>query len=672
MNKMSIEEALNILESEEVLKLLNALKIYANNKKQLLSTKYQPLYNISESDILDFENSLVYQEFIAKFNFLSHLSGYNKIENRKERTSLENALKSHIIRFPILLTFGQAGDEDRFSGFIHFIVRNEVDPTVLNNLMNSWVREGRKLDEQDEKGQTPLDIAIRVGNIEACRQLAEHGIDLTAQDSEGFTALHTIISFMQKGKYGIEVLNTWIQAGLPTDIPDKQGNTALAYAKLCNLANAVTALESTLDPLTTLLNELALAIISKSNDLLDLMLKAKEAGVDLQNQKLVAYDNITFLSVAMQKRNIEAIKALQKNGVDLEAPVGNGFAPIHILIKMITTNPLHINTLIEWIKAGWSIDTKVGAEGGVYAGKTAVELAENLGRLDIAGILENENIITEEGYNVGIFVKKTSLTEAILEDNIQAVKYFVEKGFDQTPTSKDKGASYKDMKIFELLRCFVISGLCKADRAVKIINAISEFYLKPGDKVSEEMMVQQLLHILLESLKPVPKVPELEKLADALINNGVDINFNNSELLKVLITNRLKNAVKLAIMKGATVTDELQNLAVIKQLTQVIDEAKKELRFEEYVKNKVTAEHPEYEGTVLENAIKEATNDRSILKEYLLKAQFIQFVMGFTDFKDATLFVSDTNAVSYKKIFLKVYSIISCIMRLKILETVSY
>lgn len=53
---------------------------------------------------------------------------------------------------------------EMYNGFMHYVASTVTDPTTLDLLISSWWREHRDINELDDQGMTPLDLANIAGN----------------------------------------------------------------------------------------------------------------------------------------------------------------------------------------------------------------------------------------------------------------------------------------------------------------------------------------------------------------------------------------------------------------------------------------------------------------------------------------------------------------------------
>jgi cytohesin len=123
-------------------------------------------------------------------------------------------------------------------------------------LATMLIEAGHPLEERDERGSTPLLVAIRAGALDLARLLVARGAELRARDVDGATALH-----LSSSEEAIEWL---VGAGVALDATDRRGRTAVhrhaanavALRTLIRAGAAVDlADEAGMTPLAVLLDE---------------------------------------------------------------------------------------------------------------------------------------------------------------------------------------------------------------------------------------------------------------------------------------------------------------------------------------------------------------------------------------------------------------------------------
>ncbi len=104
-----------------------------------------------------------------------------------------------------------------------------LDPRVLMTIEDTLdiIKYGANLDIQDGSGNTPLQIAVQHGVLEACRALVAAGASLDLKDKMGFTALHWAAK-----KDRLEICRVLVEAGAKVRIGDNMGWHPLFWANV--------------------------------------------------------------------------------------------------------------------------------------------------------------------------------------------------------------------------------------------------------------------------------------------------------------------------------------------------------------------------------------------------------------------------------------------------------
>ena len=86
-----------------------------------------------------------------------------------------------------------------------FLAVSLGDKTTLNDLLK-WTNVD--FNDSDPQGNTPLNFAVQVGNLEFVKLLILHGADFNKPNNQGNTPLHYAFS------YGfLDIFDTLIEAG---------------------------------------------------------------------------------------------------------------------------------------------------------------------------------------------------------------------------------------------------------------------------------------------------------------------------------------------------------------------------------------------------------------------------------------------------------------------------
>ncbi len=498
-------------------------------------------------DNMDNEN--LQQEFIAKCQFIQHYA-----RTKLGIVDITMELAATTVNNPKAASFRVDICEKIFNGFMHFISVNEKNPAVLASLMDTWVAQGRSLEEiviVDELEFTPLNFVIAKNNLSGFVALAQHGVDVTQLDSNGFSELHKLTDQVEQGTSDISMLEAWVKAGIPSHmIADGRagklaGKTAVQMAQDKGLVEVTKALGGNV--------ELALENLDKHYEIL----KGK------------------FLEAYYQKTS-ELQSTILKNDLNkllLHYLVENfDQIPLEVFQKFIADESLGIKTNIlgqERITVLESLVIKGLIPGGI--GAKANQFALILAKHGI-GTTEADNGTTLLSYTINH--GNDLLFDYILENHLNVLDYpgkIIEKGSIQifdSPLANALLCGNKRMTL-ELVKhgftkCTVIIpnkgevefGLIQSIKAfgsehlVDLVKAVSKYV-----DMKSEVVVQEMVNALMTGEAIFVK---------ALVDNGADINYNNGELLKLFVGagKAYLPAVKLAIQNGAKITEEINILSV--------------------------------------------------------------------------------------------------------------
>lgn len=104
--------------------------------------------------------------------------------------------------------------------------------------INTLLDQGHDINQQDNRGYTPLLAAAAGGQVQAIELLVNHGADLNAMDNAGNTALHIATSYGH-----LEAVRVFLQKGLTTQARNYAGLTALDIARNAQRQELVAILE---------------------------------------------------------------------------------------------------------------------------------------------------------------------------------------------------------------------------------------------------------------------------------------------------------------------------------------------------------------------------------------------------------------------------------------------
>lgn len=494
------------------------------------------------------DNESLQQEFIAKCQFIQH---YARTKLGMDNVTME--LAATTVNNPKAASFRADICEKIFDGFMHFIVVNEKNPTVLKSLMDTWVSQGRTLEEKiivDELEFTPLNFVVAKNNLPAFVALAQRGIDVTQVDSTGFSELHKIVDQVDKGTSDIEMLKAWIDAGLPTDmIAGKKagqfaGKTAVKMAEEKGFVEVTKILGGDVG--------LALANLDKTYEIQkSLILEGYyNKTSDLQNGILKTDPNKFLLHYLVENSKEVPLVVFQKFIDDKS---------LAIKTNIVGTSRI---TALELLVIQGSTPGDIGAKANQFAlilaehgvgttkadnGTTLLSYTINHGNdLLFDYILENNLTVLETPGRVinkeSVQIIDSPLAHALLCGNERMTLELVKHGFTKC-TVVISGKGKVEFGVIQSIKAF------GGEHAVDLVKAVSKYI-----NMKSEEVVQEIVNALMAGDALFVK---------ALVDNGTDINYNNGELLKLFVGagKSYLPAVKMAIQNGAKITEEISILS---------------------------------------------------------------------------------------------------------------
>ncbi|SFG11076.1 Ankyrin repeat [Novosphingobium sp. CF614] len=116
------------------------------------------------------------------------------------------------------------------------IVTQRRDLTWLNYL----VGHGANVNQSDDHGRTPLQLAVNLGWREGAEFLVEHGARTSASNDAGETPLISAVH-----RHDMQLMKVLLQAGADPDRADNSGRSARDYAKLEGDGNSLVSVIET-------------------------------------------------------------------------------------------------------------------------------------------------------------------------------------------------------------------------------------------------------------------------------------------------------------------------------------------------------------------------------------------------------------------------------------------
>ena len=225
------------------------------------------------------------------------------------------------------------------------------------------------MDGVDDRGRTPLMIAIELGIISVAERLIECGADVNIKDEDGETAL----MYASKDGY-IEVVKLLLEHGAVIDMKTEYGDTALMYASKDGYIEIVKLLlEHGADVNIKDEGGRTALMIASSNGHVEIVKLLLEHGavIDMKNK-----DGWTALISASLCDHIEIVKLLLEHGADVNNE-GGGTA------LMIASCNGYVELVKLLLEHGADVNRKT--EGG----KTALMIASDSRHVEVVKLLKS-------------------------------------------------------------------------------------------------------------------------------------------------------------------------------------------------------------------------------------------------------------------------------------------
>ena len=298
------------------------------------------------------------------------------------------------------------------------------------------ITKGGDVNARDERGQTPLSIAIREKHVAGVELLLSKGADVNAKDDFGWTPLH-----FATDRGSEKLIKLLLVHGGNVNTTDRNGETPLHLATELNRMDLIELLLATEanvnaqreDGFTPLL----IAVSSGRKDLAERLITR---GAEV-NEK--CKEGSTPLHIAIAKGQRALVELLIAEGADVNAKSNYGHTPLDVAALRKR------NDIVEWLTAeDANYSPHVAARLGLLeeinklvkkgidlnvkdtSGRTALHYAARQGHKEMVTVLlanDAEVNIGEKYYN------RTAAEMAMAHNHTEIVKLLVSKGADVSP-----------------------------------------------------------------------------------------------------------------------------------------------------------------------------------------------------------------------------------------------
>ncbi|WP_374699796.1 ankyrin repeat domain-containing protein [Wolbachia endosymbiont (group A) of Limnophora tigrina] len=260
---------------------------------------------------------------------------------------------------------------------------NELFATVRSgdaNQVADLINKGADVNARDNRGNTPLHLAVLADKLQVVEKLIEGGADVNAKNNHGATPLHWAAL-----NQNVNIVEKLIEKGANVNEKNKYDNVPLHYAagygslsvieKLIEKGADINAKSSNGD------TPLHLATKNSHLDVLEKLIK-EGANVNERNK----YGNIPLHYAAVYGR-LSIVEEFIEKGADINAKNNNGNTPLHWAVK---------SSHLEVAKFLISKHADVNAKN--KDGWTSLHFAAAYGNLNIVKfILDEENDVDARG-----------------------------------------------------------------------------------------------------------------------------------------------------------------------------------------------------------------------------------------------------------------------------------
>jgi ankyrin repeat protein len=167
---------------------------------------------------------------VAEIERLAAAGERVNIQDSNSRTPLHVAVyRKHHAAARALLRLGanpNAFDAQRYDILTIAAVHNDIE--MLNIALDGGASTGNVTTFSDP---TALSAAAHLGHVEVVRILIAHKAPLDHVNGRGWTALHEAVVLGNGGPNHVATVEALVKAGADPDVKDRQGATALTYAR---------------------------------------------------------------------------------------------------------------------------------------------------------------------------------------------------------------------------------------------------------------------------------------------------------------------------------------------------------------------------------------------------------------------------------------------------------
>ena len=253
--------------------------------------------------------------------------------------------------------------QERASHPLHSAISLRREDVVFLCLIQFHAQLDQRINEPDEQGRLPLDLALVLGEQGIATSLVEHGVNVSERTVSGSSLLHLAIQ-RRDPEAALFLLRNGVQTDMVT--------ASCSSTALHMVAEAVCP---SLQAVAELLTELG-------------------AGLDLQDR-----EGETALCVAVRRANTPVLELLIKSGADLEVVTVSGRSALCLALQGGEGHEEQDSPAALLVKAGADPSALCDKEGGSILHSLADMGREEAG-LYLVSVGANVNLVNKKGETV--------------------------------------------------------------------------------------------------------------------------------------------------------------------------------------------------------------------------------------------------------------------------------
>ncbi len=327
-----------------------------------------------------------------------------------------------IIRFMVILIWVMVSGCASNIGLVENSFKNQT--TDVLQLLD----EAANPNQVDERGRTPLHLAVLNGNETLVRTLLRHDADIDAEDNNGHTPLYFAVTGNNKAQQFIQLL---VQEGADINI-----GSPVLYAKTSE--DMMYLINNGADIHGTGPEGLSSLHFGASKGYNDVVLYLLQAGLDINSTVTSGhvYSGYTPLMIAAKQGQLDSVKLLLMNGADVTITGQDGETANSLVERDNPYFGVVYNKIGDVLSGAYKLISSTDAErldnAKVIIAKPIIQQAD-----DISQIPETKNISTSNAIAIIIgnknYTKKNVPEVSFAHNDAQSVKDVLINEFGYDP-----------------------------------------------------------------------------------------------------------------------------------------------------------------------------------------------------------------------------------------------